>query len=68
MTGRHTPSPAPVSTVLDSWPAPVVDGRGCAWLRYRGARCHSLGPVVTGVGSCPSLRPAGWNGNDGRAA
>jgi hypothetical protein len=68
MTTRHAPSPASASAALGSRAARMVDGRGCAWLRYRGARCHSLGPVVTGVGSCPSLRPAGWNGNDGRAA
>ena len=53
---------------LDSGPAPMVDGCGCPWLRYRGARCHSLGPVVTGVGSRPLLRPAGRNGSGGRAA
>ena len=38
-----------VGAALDSWAAPVVDGHGYAWLRYRG-RCHSFGPVVTGVG------------------
>ena len=53
---------------LDSGMAPVVDGCGCPWLRYRGARCHSLGPVVTGVGNRPLQRPAGRNGSDGRAA
>lgn len=26
-----------VGAVLDGGMAPVVDGRGCAWLRYRGA-------------------------------
>ena len=52
---------------LGSGTAPVVDGCGCPWLRYRGARCHSLGPVVTGVGNRPLLRPARWNDDDGRA-
>ena len=54
MTVRHGLAGA----ALDSGTAPVVDGRGCPWLRYRGARCHSLGPVVTGVGNRPLLRPA----------
>ncbi len=51
---------------LDSGTAPVVDGCGCPWLRYRG-RCHSLGPVVMGVGKWPPVRLDGRNGNDGHA-
>ena len=68
MTIGRASSPASASTVLGSWAAPVVDGCGYPWLRYRGARCHSLGSAVTGVSGWPLMRPAGRNGSDGRAA
>ncbi len=63
MTIGRASSPAPRSTA-----GRLLWLTGVAVLGYSGARCHSLGPVVTGVGGWPPVRPAGWNGNDGRAA